>query len=43
MKDNITISHLCADEDFSKQGYVICGKIDGFPDDIKLYILKKQL
>jgi len=28
---------------YQKQGYVICGEIDGFPDDIKLYVLKKQL
>jgi len=28
---------------YQKQGYTICGEIDGFPDDIKLYMLKKQL
>lgn len=28
---------------YQKQGYVICGEVDGFPDDIKLYVLKKRL
>lgn len=28
---------------YQKQGYVICGEVDGFPDDIRLYTLKKQL
>ena len=28
---------------YQKQGYVICGEINGFPDDITLYMLKKQL
>jgi Acetyltransferases len=28
---------------YQKQGYAICGEIDGFPDGIKLFILKKQL
>lgn len=28
---------------YQKQGYKICGEIDGFPDNIKLYTLKKQL
>ncbi|MPM77030.1 hypothetical protein SDC9_124029 [bioreactor metagenome] len=28
---------------YVKQGYVICGEINGFPDDIRLYTLKKQL
>ncbi|MFS0783088.1 GNAT family N-acetyltransferase [Bacillus sp. 1P06AnD] len=28
---------------YQKQGYKICGEIDGFPDNIKMYILKKQL
>ncbi len=28
---------------YQKNGYVICGEINGFPDDIRLYTLKKQL
>jgi len=28
---------------YQKQGYVICGEVNGFPDDIRLYTLKKQL
>ncbi|MEA4898262.1 MAG: GNAT family N-acetyltransferase [Christensenellaceae bacterium] len=28
---------------YQKQGYAVCGEIDGFPDGIKLYTLKKQL
>lgn len=28
---------------YQKHGYVICGEINGFPDDIRLYTLKKQL
>lgn len=28
---------------YQKQGYVICGEINGFPDDIILYTLMKQL
>jgi GNAT superfamily N-acetyltransferase len=28
---------------YKKQGYVICGEVNGFPDDIRLYTLKKQL
>lgn len=28
---------------YQKRGYVVCGEIEGFPDNIKLYILKKQL
>lgn len=28
---------------YQKCGYSICGTVDGFPDDIKLYLLKKQL
>ncbi|WP_374978574.1 GNAT family N-acetyltransferase [Mesobacillus zeae] len=27
---------------YQKQGYVICGEIDGFPDSIRMYMLKKQ-
>ena len=26
---------------YQKQGYIICGEVDGFPDDIRLYTLKK--
>lgn len=28
---------------YQKHGYVICGEINGFPNDIRLYTLKKQL
>lgn len=28
---------------YQKHGYIICGEINGFPDDIRLYTLKKQL
>lgn len=28
---------------YQKQGYAISGEIDGFPDGIKLFILKKSL
>jgi len=28
---------------YIKNGYEICGEINGFPDDVKLYTLKKQL
>ncbi len=27
---------------YQKQGYVICGEIEGFPDKIQMYMLKKQ-
>jgi GNAT superfamily N-acetyltransferase len=42
------ISHLTtysfqAPQFYQKQGYTICGEIDGFPDNISLFILKKQL
>ena len=28
---------------YQKRGYTPCGEVDGFPDDIKLYLLKKHL
>ena len=28
---------------YEKQGYQVCGKIDGFPEGICLYVLKKHL
>lgn len=28
---------------YQKNGYVVCGEIEGFPDSIRLYILKKLL
>lgn len=28
---------------YEKQGYEVCGKIEGFPDGICLYVLKKPL
>lgn len=28
---------------YQKQGYEICGEVDGFPDGIKLYMMQKSL
>ena len=28
---------------YMKNGYEICGEINGFPDDVSMYVLKKQL
>ena len=28
---------------YQKRGYTVCGEVEGFPDDIKLYLLKKLL
>lgn len=28
---------------YQKRGFVVCGEVDGFPNNIKLYILKKLL
>ncbi len=28
---------------YQKQGYTLCGEVNGFPDDIKLYTLQKML
>jgi Acetyltransferases len=28
---------------YQKQGYIICGEIDGFPNNIRLFTLKKKL
>jgi GNAT superfamily N-acetyltransferase len=28
---------------YQKNGYIVCGEIEGFPDNIKLHILKKLL
>lgn len=47
-KEGCHIAHLMtysfqAPEFYLKQGYIICGEVDGFPDGIKLYLLKKQL
>ncbi|BFK97841.1 hypothetical protein K070079E91_01920 [Eisenbergiella porci] len=28
---------------YQKCGYSICGMVDGFPDNIQLYVLKKQI
>lgn len=28
---------------YQKQGYELCGEVSGFPDDIRLHLLKKQL
>lgn len=43
-----TLAHLTtysfqAPRFYQKMGYHICGEIDGFPDGIKLYALKKEL
>ncbi|MDR2981730.1 MAG: GNAT family N-acetyltransferase [Puniceicoccales bacterium] len=42
------LSHLVtysfqAPQFYEKQGYSICGVVDGFPDHIKLFMLKKSL
>lgn len=47
-KAGCRLSHLTtysfqAPDFYQKQGYIICGELDGFPDDIKLYLLKKRL
>lgn len=40
---HLTTYSFQAPEFYEKQGYVVCGEIDGFPDNIKLYTLKKKL
>ncbi len=40
---HLTTYSFQAPEFYLKQGYVICGEITGFPDDIILYMLKKQM
>lgn len=40
---HLTTYSFQAPEFYLKQGYTVCGEVDGFPDDIKLYILKKRM
>lgn len=40
---HLTTYSFQAPEFYLKQGYVVCGEVDGFPDDIKLYLLKKRM
>lgn len=40
---HLTTYSFQAPEFYLKRGYAVCGKVDGFPDGIKLYILKKQM
>lgn len=40
---HLTTYSFQAPDFYLKQGYDICGQVDGFPEDIKLYILKKQM
>ena len=40
---HLTTYSFQAPQFYQKRGFVICGEIDGFPNDIKLYILKKPL
>lgn len=47
-KEGCQFAHLTtysfqAPDFYQKQGYRICGEVDGFPDGIKLFTLKKQL
>lgn len=42
------LSHLTtysfqAPKFYVKQGYTVCGQVEGFPDEIKLYFLSKML
>lgn len=40
---HLTTYSFQAPQFYQKKGFVVCGEIDGFPDNIKLYILKKLL
>lgn len=40
---HLTTYSFQAPEFYLKQGYTVCGEVDGFPDGIKLYILKKRM
>lgn len=40
---HLTTYSFQAPQFYQKRGYVICGEVDGFPDDIKLFMLKKQI
>ncbi|GAB6108274.1 GNAT family N-acetyltransferase [Fusibacter bizertensis] len=40
---HLTTYSFQAPQFYQKNGFVVCGEIDGFPDNIKLYILKKLL
>lgn len=39
---HLTTYSFQAPEFYLKQGYTICGEVDGFPDNIKLYTLKNK-
>lgn len=40
---HLTTYSFQAPQFYQKRGFVVCGEIDGFPNNIKLYILKKLL
>ncbi len=40
---HLTTYSFQAPQFYQKRGFVVCGEVDGFPDNIKLYILKKQI
>jgi GNAT superfamily N-acetyltransferase len=40
---HLTTYSFQAPEFYKKSGYVVCGEIDGFPDNIRLLTLKKPL
>ena len=40
---HLTTYSFQAPQFYMKRGFVVCGEIDGFPNNIKLYILKKLL
>ena len=40
---HLTTYSFQAPQFYQKRGFVVCGEIDGFPNNIKLYTLKKLL
>lgn len=40
---HLTTFSFQAPQFYLNRGYAICGEVDGFPDEINLYLLKKQL
>jgi len=40
---HLTTYSFQAPQFYQKNGFVVCGEIDGFPDNIKLHMLKKLL
>ena len=40
---HLTTYSFQAPQFYQKKGFVVCGEIDGFPNNIKLYIMKKVL